>query len=600
MTGRTVTAAAGTIAGIVLAVVYILSPMTVWFAVAMIPVFVLAGWGLPREERRWVWALLATAIGVRVLMVAGLLVSTDPEQVNVSFSSFFFDNDGSASKLRSLWIRNAWLELPIEPFAYHAFARDYGWTTYLNVIAYAQYLLGPAPYGIHFLNIGFFMGAAVILYQVARRAYGGFSATIGLGILLLFPGTVLWSSSAMKESFQYALIAAVVVACIETLRREWWLRRAAAALAAVMVFAALMTVKREIAWVTLSAVAVGATASFVIRRRSLLLIAPLVLAIGVWAGIRQDAVRERATAVLARAVALHMGHVNTRGHHYKLLDQEFYSSFDTPDYSDRLTPAQTARFVIRGLAAFLVVPLPWQALSTAEILFVPAQMFWYCILLLAAAGLASALRRDVLVTAVFISSCALFAVARGITEGNIGTLVRHRDIVVPFLAWFSGIGAACGLAWVARLSTPPSRTAGVSAGVPHRDDEMALRQIAALGADSRLFRVADRVRAAWAGAHFLGLIGRLLGQLSGAERLHGLGWMILVALAAEVLFAVTEGLGVDVLGLGVRGGLLAVAVLLIAHSRRADAAWREWRRRAAGRVVSAAPGSADTTLFPSV
>lgn len=616
MTKPLPTALAATIAGIALAITYILSPMTVWLSVAMVPLFVFAGWGLPREERRWVWSLLACGLAVRLLAIIVLLLATDHYYGN--FASFFFDDDGRASKLRSTWMRNAWLGLPIEPFAYHAFARDYGWTSYLNVIAYLQYLLGPAPYGIHLLNTGFFMAAAVTLHRLARRAYGPLAACFGLAFLLFSPGLVLWSVSAMKESLQYLVLAVSVVAAIAALRGGWGARRVISAGLAVVAFAALWTVKREIALLTLATIAIGAAVAFVIRWRNLLLASPVILAIVAivaWAALQQAPVQERAAALISRAVTLHIGHVNTTGHGFKLLDDRFYSDFYyLPGFDQSLSPPEVARFVVRALVSLVLVPLPWQSFSRSEILFVPAQMFWYCLLALAAAGVVTALRRDALVTAVLIVGLALFGAARAVSEGNIGTLVRHRDILLPFLAWLSGVGAARGFAWLASLvhdakpipagapSHPAAsrtfsawvedswvcrsiavfvraRTPGVDLGVQDAEEADTLRRLAMLARDSWLFSLMSRIISAWSEAWTSRTINRRLAAWSVAQRFGALGCTIAVAVAIETLFAARQPLGVSELGLGIRGLLLAMAAVFITTNKAAEAAWHASRFR---------------------
>lgn len=656
--------AAGTIAGIVVAIVYVLSPTTVWLGVAMVPLFALAGRGLPREERRWVWSLLACALALRVLTVLGLLLFADNQQSD--FTSFFFDEDGKASKLRSTWIRNVWLGLPIEPYVYSAFARDYGWTSYLNVLAYLQYLLGRAPYGIHLMNIGIFLSAAVVLYRLARRSYGPFAACTGFGLLLFCPTIFLWSVSAMKESLLYLLIAALLISVIEALRGGPWMRRVFAAGTSVVAFAALITVKRDYAMLFLAAIVMGAAAAFVIRRRNLLIACPVIVAVGVWSAFQQDAIRERATSVLARAVSLHIGHVHTRGHTFKLLDERFYWSFGLPDSDNSMTPAQTARFVLRGLASFVLVPLPWQAFSWAQIIFVPAQVFWYCLLFLAAAGFVTALRRDALVTSVLISGCAIPAAAIAITEGNFGTIVRHRDSVTPFIVWISGVGAAQGLAWLANLvpasfgsdrvaltapvrSSIPShrperhlsprstfgrtsvvcqlfvpiakkskesrvcrsvvtfvsrRTRGIDLGVPHAEEAVALRRLAILARDSRLFTLVRCATTAWSEARTVHAINRRLSEWSSAQRVRLLGWAITVALAVEMLFISidisTDTPDVSVLGWGIRAALLTLGSVFVTTGQPVAAAWREWRLRTMSCRPSGDAGRLQTTvLLPS-
>ena len=99
------------------------------------------------------------------------------------------------------------------------------------------------------------------------------------------------------------------------------------------------------------------------------------------------------------------------------------------------------RFTVRALVGFVIVPLPWQAQSVTEMVFLPQQVVWYVLVVLAAIGVATGLRRDPLVTCLFCGLAAAGAVAIALYSGNVGTMVRHRDTVVPFIIWLSALGA---------------------------------------------------------------------------------------------------------------------------------------------------------------
>ena len=638
----------GMIVGIALAMVYVLSPTTIWLAVVMVPLFVLAGWRLPPEERRWVWSLLAVALALRVAMVLGLFLSVDHEQSE--FVSFFFDADGEASKLRSTWIRNTWAGIPMEPYAYHGFARDYGWNSYLQVIAYLQYLLGRAPYGIHLMNVGIFLTAAVMLYRLARRSYGRLSAGLGFGVLLFFPSVFLWSTSAMKESLQYLFIAVVVFGVVEALRGGGVVRRVLAAGASLAALAALSTLKADLAILFCVSVVVGSAVAFVLRRRNLLIVCPIIAVLGVWNASQYEGIRERvadeATAVVTRAASLHIGHVHTSGHSFKLLDERFYWSFWEPNSDNSMTLEQSARFVLRGLASFVLVPLPWQSISWSEIMFVPAQMLWYCLLLLAAAGFMTALRRDALVTSLLVSCWAIPAAAISLSEGNFGTVVRHRDTVTPLIAWISAVGAAQGLAWLASLVPWPSvsdplalsapvrspipphraehhiavrsalvqasgiyrlylflallvkeswlcpfagrRTPGLDLGVPRAEEAVALRRLSVLLRGSWVFRPVPRAVAAWSEARTVDAVRRRLSEWSAPQRVRVLGWTMAFAVVSETLLMPMVGSDVSVsaLGWGMRAALLVFACLFMATGQPVVSGWHEWRLQTMSRQTS--------------
>ncbi|HIA49098.1 MAG TPA: hypothetical protein EYN90_00705 [Acidobacteria bacterium] len=164
--------------------------------------------------------------------------------------------------------------------------------------------------------------------------------------------------------------------------------------------------------------------------------------------------------VLRGTAAVHLGHATSPGHAYRLLDDSFYtttslsraSAIDpgSPDKaSATLTIKELTQYAVRSAVAFLVVPLPWDAVSWSELILVPQQVVWYLMVPLAMVGVVAGFRRDVLVTLLLVGCIVVAAVPISLSNGNIGTLVRHRDTVVPFVVWLSGLGAVSLTGWLA-------------------------------------------------------------------------------------------------------------------------------------------------------
>lgn len=424
----------GIAAGVALGAGYALSPLTIWFLAAMIGLFAWAGRGLTDRERRWVFGLLATAVALRLLAMALLFVmSGHHESV-----SFFWDGDGAYLKRRALWIRNVWLGVTVAPLDFSlAFDRLYGWTTYLYVLAYLEYLLGPAPYGLHLFNIALYLAMAVALYRLVRSAYGCEPALLGLVLLLYLPSLFFWSVSALKESLYLLLVVIALVAAVTALRPRPILVRAIALVVVVAAIAAIDGVRVGGKVIVTLGLAAGFAGTVVVRRMSLLL---LVLVLLPFAGLRlweNAGVQERIMSQLKTSAVLHIGNVRTEGHGYKLLDQRFYSEESIPT----MTPNEGLRFAARALVSFVVVPLPWQVQSRSEMIYLPQQVIWYVLVVFALVGLVAGLRRDALVTCMLAGLTATGTGVIALNSGNIGTMVRHRDTVVPFVVWLSALGA---------------------------------------------------------------------------------------------------------------------------------------------------------------
>lgn len=428
------TLAWGTAIGIALGVAYTASPLTVWFVIATASLFAWAGRGLSEGERRMVWAVLAVGVGVRVLALALLFLVSDHSLL----TSFFWDGDGVYLKYRAMVIRDVMAGVPVsQSDSFHAFDRGYGWSSYLYLFAYVQYLVGPAPFGIHLLSTTMYIAAAVILYRLVRPAYGAAPAWVGLSLMLLLPTLVAWSVSALKESLYILLCAVGLMAAVTVSRDRRILARLAAGAMLVAVVAANGTVRTGASSIMLAGFAVGLAGSFIVRR-PLLIVALLVLAPltapRIWERPRLQAV---VMDQLRAAAVRHIGNVTTEGNSYSLLDGRNYEFGGIRT----MKPEEGRRFIVRALVSFVMVPLPWQVVSRSELIFLGQQVIWYLVVILAGVGFIAGLRRDALVTCLLAGLSVAGAATIAINGGNVGTLVRFRDTIVPFVVWLGALGA---------------------------------------------------------------------------------------------------------------------------------------------------------------
>jgi len=154
-----------TAVGIGVGIVYALSPLTVWFVVAMWALHRYVVSGVDRDEARWLTTLLVIAVALRVAAVAWLFVHTNHAQT--PFGVFFGDEEFYLR--RSVWLRNVALGIPTHTADFIYAFDDSGWTSHLYVLAFLQVLLGPSPYGAHLLGIALYLLGAVVLYRIRMR-----------------------------------------------------------------------------------------------------------------------------------------------------------------------------------------------------------------------------------------------------------------------------------------------------------------------------------------------------------------------------------------------------------------------------------------------
>jgi hypothetical protein len=88
-----------------------------------------------------------------------------------------------------------------------------------------------------------------------------------------------------------------------------------------------------------------------------------------------------------------------------------------------------------------VQPLPWEMKSRTLLAYLPEQIVWYLLALLLPFGIYAGLKRDIVLTSVLVAHAAAAILIVALSSGNLGTLIRHRALALPYVVWLSAVGA---------------------------------------------------------------------------------------------------------------------------------------------------------------
>jgi 4-amino-4-deoxy-L-arabinose transferase-like glycosyltransferase len=437
------------VAGLVVAAAYALSPLTVLAAVLAAVLFRFAGRGLPPAEQRWLAGLLLLALALRAAAVGVIFLAAPHDDQAVAVLS----GDEAQMQARAMRMRDIVRGAGTDRFDYVVVFDEYGQNSYNAVLADAQVLFGPSPYGMRLLNSLCFAFAAVLLFHLARRAYGALPAFGGLAVLLFVPTLFVWSISLLKESLYFLLTVTTLVAALHAARRPGIRARVGALAVIAVALWSLRDLRPGAVAITLAGLGVGLGAGYLgTRPRRDRMVAGAACAVMATVALALPAVRSRAQTGLGAAAKTHAGHVFTVGHSYKLLDGGFYVHPRPLTENVRLTPGEAARFLIRAIVSFVTVPLPWQIVTGSELAFVPEQILWYMIVALAAVGARSAFQTDSMVAGALLGLACTTAAVVAVTNGNVGTLIRFRGLVTPYVIWISAVGFCVTIRRLASMS----------------------------------------------------------------------------------------------------------------------------------------------------
>jgi hypothetical protein len=425
--------------GILLGILYTVSPLGVIATILAFILVGLAGRGLPTPERRQLTAMLALALIARLIAIATIFLVAAPQHDDQFVGAS--GGDEAYNLARALRTRDVVLGVSANKYDYLVVFDEYGRNSYVTFLSGVQLVFGPTPYSMRLFNAVVYLSGAVMIFRLIRRAMGSLPGLIGLAVVLFLPSLFAASIALLKESIYFAGSALMLTAAYAAIGSPTWRLRLVATAGVALGAAVIHDLRPAAVSLAIAGLVTGLAVYAIASSRRLLIGAAALAGIAVVAVVVTPTVQRRIAAALETTAQMQTGHVFTVGHAYKLLDEGFYFDPRPPGWSAlMLTPEQDARYVARALASFIVVPMPWQAASMRELVFLPEQMVWYTLIALLPLGVWAGWQRDRLATCLFVAYAVPMAIAVALTNGNIGTLLRLRGLVTPFIAWISAVG----------------------------------------------------------------------------------------------------------------------------------------------------------------
>jgi 4-amino-4-deoxy-L-arabinose transferase-like glycosyltransferase len=390
----------GDLVVLVVAVLYVAIALCVSFAI------------LPREARPTVLPLVAFAIALRMAVAVGLYDGL----LAAGRGGFLTGDDATYADLSSRLARL--LHGETAPFDYAAESYLLGTYVYLETALF--YLLGPRVLVVELLNAA--MGGLLVAFafDVARRLFDMRAGLVAGVLVAVYPSLVLWSALNLKDSLSLLIIGIVLwlLVIFEARQGWWWLVPAS--------FVPLLPL--------------ASLRDYIFVGLVLVIPASVILAPGNPGG-RQRLV-PNLLAIALSAIFL-ITYLNTSPPVPSLSDLEqeragmgagANTNFADFCSGDEIGNAllQTIRDMPCAAAHVLFAPFPWSIRRTLDLLPIPEMLVWYAALV---GGIVTLVRfrrswRSLVPLVLYVGGTVLVFM---LAEGNVGTLFRHRAMVIPFV-----------------------------------------------------------------------------------------------------------------------------------------------------------------------
>lgn len=302
---------------------------------------------------------------------------------------------------------------------------------FLNAVVY--FFSGKSPISMMFINCLAGSLPIMFIYMITKQVCNVRAARISAILTAFWPSTFMWSIQNLKEPVTIFLIVSLLWAILNLkVRLRFYL---------VFLIFILSIALKEMRLVSFSVLYL-----FVIplslflsicktRRFEFIFSAILVIFIGF---LLFEAIEPYIVKYIPHFPASEDIQILKWAHQMRTYRATGRTAF-LVDW-DLTNPLVLALFVPAALSIAWLAPFPWQLGSASQIMAVPEMLLYYKLIPLMFSGYKFVIKNRVFegtIMAVYIF-IMLFILA--FIEGNIGTLFRHRALVLPFMFILIGIG----------------------------------------------------------------------------------------------------------------------------------------------------------------
>lgn len=395
-----------------------------WAALLSLGVGLVARRLAPAELKEDLVAIALCAVTLH--MAVALTIQT----AATASGGFVTGDDASYYRLAKAFTRflqDATLDPSYSPPLWGGDAYLFGAFVYLETVLFL--IFGPDVRLMLLLNSALACLTALLVFRTARRLFGRDPAVLAAVVVAFFPSLILWSALNLKDSLTTMLAVLGVSAAVEFQHRP----RPGTLLLPFAAAEVLVTLRSYVAaTIAFTALLSIALTALPARRRlaatalagvlTLVVVAQGITSVGSEAGDQILVTLERERA--AMAVGARTGFVPT--------PTPRPSVQGTP-HPDEVSPVRTLTYLPTGLAYAIFAPFPPFARRPQEIAAAPEMLVWYVMVVAGVATIWRERRRWAHLAPLVLAIGGLMLVF-ALAEGNIGTLFRHRAMVIPFAA----------------------------------------------------------------------------------------------------------------------------------------------------------------------
>ena len=371
--------------------------------------------------------------------------------------------DASYYTLRSYWIALGWGGYPLsDKILNSAHYPMYGWNGYTYVIAVFHYVFGFSP--IASITINCLLGSlnAILAYFIMKSLFTKKVAQLAGIFVGFYPSMILWSVTNLKDTALTFATLFIIWSFIVFIHSQGFKK----VLSLILIICGLLiqnTLRIGIMPITLISLSVSYFLNIKSRSAKIKLFFTLIVCFVVFSFVGKltmEKINNKMHMAVYKLICFHQGGVTAPGSSYKILEDKYYllnSNYkpqrgdpDTEYYAYPIFKLSYFEYIpiyLRAMGHFMFEPFLWRIDTMLKLFSLPQMIIWYAMLPLALAGVFLSMRYARRGSLILLVYFLLTSASLALTQSNIGTLFRMRDLITPIVLFWASVGMAKMLGW---------------------------------------------------------------------------------------------------------------------------------------------------------
>lgn len=328
---------------------------------------------------------------------------------------------------------------------------DFGSNIHIYMLSFFYYLFGDAPLLGKSLNSLFGVLTAILVYFVYKESFGKKGAKLACLLTAFSPTLFLWSITNLKDTVTIFLLTFLLYAYVKLIKGKkiWYL------LTLVLLF--LFNGYRNqllLPIVGAFAIALAINIKWNVKR---VIVFVLIMTVLLVSYLSCKQFKDKAFLAIEKMninflIGIQKGYVDSGGTVYKIYPERFYKG----SHLEPIKQSEIAVSLVKGLSFLMFKPFFWELDNFSKLAYYPIGLVWTFLFPFFIIGAYIGSRYYLRKTIFLLSSFVLIAFLISFTGANVGTMIRHRDMLAPMYFLISCFGIVRAMSSLDKMNSNSS------------------------------------------------------------------------------------------------------------------------------------------------